>query len=712
MRGAPHTCALALAALCALAGCRAWRDLPIVADRPRLAEGDLPPETEPARVVAGPYVSAATPATAYVCYVTDRAVQSGARLAGPDKALVRRKGGRRRVHAIRFDGLAADTTYRAEALLGARTLGGFSFRTLPAPAQPCTLAFVTGGAEAPEALGRALARAVAGGGPSALVLLGAQVPRARRTGDWAGGLFGAYGEALSGPVVLHGADLPAAGGGGAQELFPAQPLGRTHGVDVGPVRVVFLAPGLLAPERGQELAAQLERAFGGSVAPWRLVVSPTPVIAHGPAGVHARRLAAAGPVFEALGVDLVVQTGAGVYHRSLPVGTQAATVRYVALPDFSPGDMPEVAAAHSAARAGGPGYLGLSAQEDRLEGAFVGLDGRVGDAFALVRGAAADRIVDRMALVSDTWQRTVQHAELERVVRQACQAVADPASGGQVRVLVTNPSPVRFAGVLTWKGADPVYTAQPASVRFELEPGGASKSVFTLNPNPQGSDIPRFVAESDAGLSAAEALVLTERRTVDLPATQDPCTVDGRADEAFWQNAALVAPFHVVGSARKEAEEVRAWLAAGPEGLRVRMRCALGPGELSAPTGRRADGDVWREESVEVYLSPAARGRDYWRLAVSARGTRLESSSREGRAWNPDWPHAVDLREDRYNVELVVPYRLFGLEGSPPAGTEWGVNLVRNRYPGAGPVVYQAAPTHGPNDRSGLYLRVRFPDGL
>ncbi|MHC4883552.1 MAG: DOMON domain-containing protein, partial [Planctomycetota bacterium] len=102
------------------------------------------------------------------------------------------------------------------------------------------------------------------------------------------------------------------------------------------------------------------------------------------------------------------------------------------------------------------------------------------------------------------------------------------------------------------------------------------------------------------------------------------------------------------------------------------------------------------------------RGRRFYQFAVSIHGVTLDAGMATGLGWNPTWRQALEVRRDRYNVELAIPYEVFELEGRPAPGTSWGVNFTRNDYSSGHCEVTQAAPTYGPNSRSGLYLRFKF----
>ncbi|MHC4873915.1 MAG: sugar-binding protein, partial [Planctomycetota bacterium] len=151
-----------------------------------------------------------------------------------------------------------------------------------------------------------------------------------------------------------------------------------------------------------------------------------------------------------------------------------------------------------------------------------------------------------------------------------------------------------------------------------------------------------------------------------------------------------------------------AWVIAGDKGLRVRFRCPAAEGTLQAAKISEHDDNVWLDDSVEVFIDPDLKGRSWYQLAVSANNVSLDSNSLQGRDWEPRWFYQVRRKQSRYNVEIMIPYEALGFMTAPKSGTKWAINLTRNHYKNGRCEVAQAAPTHGPNSRSGCYMVMTF----
>ncbi|MFH0911694.1 MAG: carbohydrate-binding family 9-like protein [Planctomycetota bacterium] len=694
-----------------LASCEA----PFLKDLPKFGQGTAskgPAVKEPARLVAGPYVSSHAPRRATLCYAASRPLPGGVRLTGQGLNLVQRVGRPSAFQAVSFDDLAPGTSYRAELLIPGGGGESFSFQTLPEGDEPIEIALICGGAAAPESLAAAL-DTVSARAPDAIVLLGSQVTQPDARGAWIEEFFAPNRKALAGKNLLHAPDEGFPAVEEVQALFPASPSGGSNSMRLGPLQLVFAAARELEPDRLLPFQEWLKRELA-SPAQWKILVVEGAPLASGAEGLDATLLEAIGPMAEEAGIDLVLSSRGAFYHRSLPVGQAGAGIRYLVLPKLAPAKEPPAASDFTAAQSGEPGVFLLRVKNGRLGGEMVSLGTKFADAFSLAPGErtraseAGASFIDREGLVARKGLLLSQERELARVARQACRAVENPARPRALRVLVANPSPDELLGELLWQTEGTAFLVEPRQVAFRLEPGEASRSAFFLSPNPKGAGMPSLTVALENGLSATEELLLTELRVLSVPRTAEPCRPDGRIQEAFWKSAAPVGGFYGLQGAPDPEGAVQAYLAAGPEALYVRFRCALGGASLPEEPLSQADGDIWREESVEVFLDPRAEGREYYELSVSTANVPLDANDREGRSWSPEWGHGVEVEKDSYNVEMAIPYRALGYAAPPAAGEEWAVNLTRNRYQGGVCTVYQAAPTFGPNSRSGLYLRIRF----
>ncbi|MGI6087924.1 MAG: sugar-binding protein [Kiritimatiellia bacterium] len=175
--------------------------------------------------------------------------------------------------------------------------------------------------------------------------------------------------------------------------------------------------------------------------------------------------------------------------------------------------------------------------------------------------------------------------------------------------------------------------------------------------------------------------VATESVAQAVSATQPP-VLDGRLDDACWQDASPLGNFHVCTDTtgrRVNDTEVRlayddAWLYLG-----VKCRNPLQKHVLD-PKTREHDGPVTADESVELFLSSDGKGKVYYHFMLSCFNVKAEQrvidGNRERLTWNLPWRSAVAVSDEGWTAEAAFPLYLL---------LEYGdlehirLNIARNR---------------------------------
>jgi len=175
-----------------------------------------------------------------------------------------------------------------------------------------------------------------------------------------------------------------------------------------------------------------------------------------------------------------------------------------------------------------------------------------------------------------------------------------------------------------------------------------------------------------------------------------PITLDGKLDDEGWRGIpptrAFVAPD---GKPLAAAHRTQARLTWDDDSLYVAFTV---PDRDIWNERRGRDARLWEQDAVEIYLDPGANGRDYIEIQVSPTGELFDAHFRSRRT--PAWEEAaralhmegleaavdvlgtVNSRDDgvedeRWTVELRIPWReLPGVEAAP-VGETWGMNLYR-----------------------------------
>ncbi len=177
--------------------------------------------------------------------------------------------------------------------------------------------------------------------------------------------------------------------------------------------------------------------------------------------------------------------------------------------------------------------------------------------------------------------------------------------------------------------------------------------------------------------------------SITAPRIEAPVVVDGVLDEAAWQQATALGPFHQYepadGRPAEERTDVRVWYA--PDAIYFGIRAYdTQPGRIRAT---RADRDnIDGEDHIVIYLDTFADRRRAFMFGVNALGVQMDGVRTEGAAsagrifggnidTNPDFlfESAGRVTEDGYIVEVRIPFKTLRFPTS--AQQNWGLQVER-----------------------------------
>ncbi len=89
------------------------------------------------------------------------------------------------------------------------------------------------------------------------------------------------------------------------------------------------------------------------------------------------------------------------------------------------------------------------------------------------------------------------------------------------------------------------------------------------------------------------------------------------------------------------------------------------------------DGNVWEDDSNELFLDPSAGKKDYYQFIVNTKNVLYDGRGKDG-SWNSNAKCAVKKMDDGWSVEIAIP--LAEMEAQLPLkGQAWTANFCRNR---------------------------------
>ena len=171
-----------------------------------------------------------------------------------------------------------------------------------------------------------------------------------------------------------------------------------------------------------------------------------------------------------------------------------------------------------------------------------------------------------------------------------------------------------------------------------------------------------------------------ENAVITANLVSDDFSIDGKLDEAFYRDTA---PYKLKSFPKKDklSQETDAWICRDKKNIIIAVKCFESDIGKISKTETQHDGEVFRDDCVEIFISPdSSKRRDYYHLAVTAAGTRYDCDNSpeesDGFSWNPKWQTAVNIADAYWTVEIRIPLAQF-LWGKSPA-----INLCRTRNAG------------------------------
>jgi len=172
---------------------------------------------------------------------------------------------------------------------------------------------------------------------------------------------------------------------------------------------------------------------------------------------------------------------------------------------------------------------------------------------------------------------------------------------------------------------------------------------------------------------------------IDVSFRKGLVTIDGELDDPGWQNAVTVGPF-VRRNNRPGAVRTTASITWDTEFVYFGFKCSQPPGaEPKVPYRGRDNANLWKCESVEIFIDVDLDRTTYDHLVATAAGDLLDRSKRLGlgeptfgsAAWDSRARVGSKSTKHGWSLELAVPVASLGLD-KLRAGARWGVNLYRN----------------------------------
>ncbi|MFB3890732.1 MAG: glycoside hydrolase domain-containing protein [Phycisphaerae bacterium] len=172
---------------------------------------------------------------------------------------------------------------------------------------------------------------------------------------------------------------------------------------------------------------------------------------------------------------------------------------------------------------------------------------------------------------------------------------------------------------------------------------------------------------------AAEAIKSAVCLMVDKPPA-----MNAKLDDPAWKDAPVQTDFISLATGEQSALRTEVRIVSDGKKIYFHFHC-LEPkyGEMKAYATER-DGEVWKDDGVEVFLDTRHDRRTYFQVIVNTLGT-VQDADTSDVTWDGDVQTAVVKGKGFYDIEIAIGLDSMKAKAGP--GITWGINLCRDRLP-------------------------------
>jgi hypothetical protein len=169
-----------------------------------------------------------------------------------------------------------------------------------------------------------------------------------------------------------------------------------------------------------------------------------------------------------------------------------------------------------------------------------------------------------------------------------------------------------------------------------------------------------------------------ERRRLIVAMRRNPAlapVVDGRLDEPAWRQAPIADTLRTIGDTKAAPLRTSCGVVFDDEALYLGVVCEVPVADTMPATETRRDGDVSKDESIELLIDVGEDVRDIRRFQLTAANVQCDVR-RDDRRADFEWSSAVGSMKRAWVAEIRIPWQSLDLE-APPAGRRLPVNVSR-----------------------------------
>ncbi len=179
--------------------------------------------------------------------------------------------------------------------------------------------------------------------------------------------------------------------------------------------------------------------------------------------------------------------------------------------------------------------------------------------------------------------------------------------------------------------------------------------------------------------------------------TNAPPVIDGKSNDKVWNIAPWSGYFYDLKTGEKASEQTKFKVIYDAKNLYLLIHCdSKYPAEIIANERIHDSNKIFRDDSIEIFLSPQNSAANYFHMAFNSLGTTwdaivLHKKHKLNKAWNPQWEVATYCDETGWTAEVKIPFMSMLL--TREVDDHWMLNITRNNQTGKGRSGYQKYST-------------------
>ncbi len=176
-----------------------------------------------------------------------------------------------------------------------------------------------------------------------------------------------------------------------------------------------------------------------------------------------------------------------------------------------------------------------------------------------------------------------------------------------------------------------------------------------------------------AGIGARSVPLIT------IPFVEKGPELKGLLTDPIWQQGAKLSGFKSIRDGKPVAFDTTAYLLYDRENLYVGVLCSELYIDQIVAEIKEHDGEVWRDDCIEILLDTNHGHRTAYHIAVNSKGIVADARRIFDDRADITWECKVkaDYGKAFWTLEIAIPFKALGVR--PVAGLMWGLNICRER---------------------------------